>query len=114
MNASIEIPALKKSGSGLGAADHIHYAPVLHGIYDKAEKRWFDPYNIGMKIVDVAALILWGIDRFIDWLQESLTVGIVKALGWFIRAAHTGSYALYVMWAVGGAVAVIVLLTKWL
>ncbi len=34
---------VKRKGSGLKAVDHIHYAPVLSTIYDKAEKRYFDP-----------------------------------------------------------------------
>jgi hypothetical protein len=101
----------KRAGSGLGAADHIHYAPVLATIYDKAEKRWFDPYNIGLKIVDVASWILWGVDRFIDWIYSGLSVGVALVLGYAIRLAHTGQYAMYVIWALMGAVLVVALMT---
>ena len=98
---------VKRAGSGLGAADHIHHAPILATIYDKAEKRWFDPYNIGLKIVDVAAWILWGVDRFIDWIYNGLAVAIASGLGQGIRLAHTGQYAMYVIWSLVGAALVV-------
>ena len=102
---------VRRSGSGLGASDHIHHAPILAGIYERAEERAFDPYDIGLGFLNYLARVLWGIDRFIDWVQESLTVMVVTGIGRGIRWVHTGSYALYVLWAIGGAAAVIILLS---
>jgi NADH:ubiquinone oxidoreductase subunit 5 (subunit L)/multisubunit Na+/H+ antiporter MnhA subunit len=102
---------VRLSGSGLGASDHIHHAPILEGIYDRAARRVFDPYDIGLAILGYLAWILWGVDRFIDWLQESATVALVTVSGRGVRLAHTGSYAMNVLWAVGGAAIVIVLLS---
>jgi len=41
---------VRKSGRGIGAADHIHHAPGLSPMYDLAERRAFDPYEIGLRL----------------------------------------------------------------
>ena len=102
---------VKRAGSGLGASDHIHHAPLLATIYEKAERRWFDPYNIGLAIVDAASWFLWGVDRFIDWIYSGLSVGVALVLGLMIRLAHTGQYAMYVIWSLVGAAVIVALMT---
>ena len=102
----------KKTGSGLHAVDHIHHAPVLATIYDKAEKRWFDPYDIGLAGVSVVSRLGWWADRFIDWLYDGLAVGVTYLLAGIVRLLHTGSYALYVLWALAGAMAVMYFLVR--
>ena len=97
-------------GGGLHAADHIHYAPVLSGIYARAQKRYFDPYDIGMKFAMAISRGLWGVDRGIDWCYDRLAVAIAGTFSRGIRLAHTGDYATYALWCVAGAAAVIVFL----
>jgi NADH-quinone oxidoreductase subunit L len=101
---------VKKSGSGLGASDHIHHAPVLGGIYDKAEKRWFDPYDLGLKLVDVIANTAYYTDRFINWLSDGLTVGLAYFASFISRNMSGASYSSFVIWSLCGAAAVIVIL----
>ena len=101
---------VRRTGAGLGAVDHIHHAPVLEGIYDRAERRWFDPYDLGLRVVAVVSQILWGLDRAIDWLYDSLAVGLATTLGKGIRLAHTGQYAMYVIWSLAGAAAIVAFL----
>jgi len=103
---------VKRSGSGLGAADHIHYAPGLHQTYDAAEKGWFDPYAIGMKLAGFVASITWGVDRFINWLSDSLAVGVAAMCSYLVRSFHNGSLSIYIWWALAGLVLVIVFLVK--
>ena len=93
---------VRLKGSGLKAVDHIHYAPVLSGIYKKAEKRYFDPYEIGLKIVNIVAKVFWGVDRGIDWIYDRAVVGVTERLSAGIRRAHTGNYSLYIAWAILG------------
>jgi NADH-quinone oxidoreductase subunit L len=100
---------VKRSGTGLGAADHIHHAPVLSQIYDKAEQRFFDPYDIGLTIVGFFAKIAWYIDRAIDWLYNRLTVDVTYAVTAVIRRLHTGSYATYILWSLAGFVIIVLL-----
>ena len=76
---------VKRSGNGLGASDHIHYAPVLSTIYDRAERRWFDPYDLGLGLTRVLSRILWGVDRLIDWLSDRLVTSLVSGLSAGIR-----------------------------
>ena len=98
----------RRAGAGLGAADHIHYAPGLAQIYDKAEKRWFDPYDIGLKVVRVLARGLWIIDRIVDWIYDGFTVTLVTGLGRVISWLHNGSHATYLMWSLGGAILIVI------
>ena len=97
----------KKTGSGLKAVDHIHYAPVAHQLYDQAEKGNFDPYNIGLGTVGVVARIAWIIDRTIDFVYDRVTVGITYTFTAGIRKLHTGSHTMYLAWLFIGLVLVV-------
>jgi len=99
---------VQRTGKGIGAVDHIHHAPVLSQIYDKAERRFFDPYDIGMKIVNVYANIAFGIDRCLDWLYNVFTVKLTYAFTDGIRELHNGSYSTYILWSLTGIVAVVI------
>jgi hypothetical protein len=103
---------VRRSGSGLGAVDHIHYAPGLSGIYNKAERGFFDPYNWGLWVVDKLSKVAWGLDRFIDWIYDGFVPGVAGMLSWIIRAAHTGNYSLYVVWSIVGAIIVLWFMAK--
>jgi NADH-quinone oxidoreductase subunit L len=104
--------AAKIMGGGYKASDHIRHAPLLEGIYTKAEKRWFDPYDIGLKIVRGISRIGWWIDRAIDWLYDGLSVKLASGLSKVIRIAHTGSYSTYVVWSLVGVLLVVIMLMK--
>jgi len=97
---------VKRSGRALGAADHIHYAPGLKPVYSWAEAGLLDPYNIGMKLVNGLCIVLFAIDRAIDWIVASFTKSCAALLSRGIRKAHTGEHWMYVLWVVGGAVIV--------
>jgi len=101
---------VKKKGNGLGAVDHIHYAPVLSGIYDKAERRFFDPYNWGRGAAAMVSGMAWRIDRGIDWLYDNFAVGTAYLFSRQIRKAHTGNYATYLAWSLAGTISVVIFL----
>jgi NADH-quinone oxidoreductase subunit L len=104
---------VKTKGSGLKAVDHIHYAPVLSWLYDRAEKRFFDPYDIGMFIVGFLTRIGWWIDRGIDWLYDVFIVKLTYAFTYQIKKAHNGSYVTYLIWSlVGAALAVVFMIGR--
>jgi len=92
----------KKTGSGLKAVDYIHYAPGFSGLYKKAEQGVFDPYNLGLKIVNVVSKIAWAIDKAFDWIYEKLAVGIVFASSSRLKRIHTGNYSMYIGWSILG------------
>jgi len=103
---------MKKTGSGLKALDHIHYAPVLGWIYGKAECGCFDPYNIGLGIISVFTYISWYLDRAINWVFDVFAVRLAFAFSYGIRKLHTGNYSLYLIWSLTGAAAVVVFLLR--
>jgi formate hydrogenlyase subunit 3/multisubunit Na+/H+ antiporter MnhD subunit len=95
---------VRRSGSGLGAADHIHYAPPLRRIYDAAEKGRLDPYNIGLWIAGRFARLCTLVDRAIDWFYEKAVVQITQLLSKGICMIHSGSYSRYILWSLAGIV----------
>jgi NADH-quinone oxidoreductase subunit L len=101
---------LRVSGSGLHAVDHINHAPILAEIYDRAQKRQFDPYDIGLLIVGTFARITNGIDRLIDAAYDKVAVGAALAAGGQISKAHTGNLSTYVLWSLLGAAVIVVFL----
>ena len=99
-------------GSGLHAVDHIHYAPGLSKVYDAADRGLTDPYNLFMRLIRQVARGLSALDRAVDWVYDRLSVAIVYALSKVIRLAHTGDYAMYVLWSLAGSLVIIVFLMK--
>lgn len=106
------IYGIKKTGKAIKATDHIRHAPVLENIYDKAENRFFDPYNIGLNIINVFSKIAFGFDKAIDWFYNSFVVMVTNGTSGIIKKLHTGNYATYIVWSIGVAGAVIIFLIR--
>ncbi|HEY3448690.1 MAG TPA: proton-conducting transporter membrane subunit [Myxococcales bacterium] len=98
----------KHYGSGVKAVDHIHYAPVAHQLYDAAEKRWFDPYENALKVINVVAYVGWGCDRAIDFVYNKVVTGLANVFSISLRTVHNGSHATYLTWSVAGAALVVI------
>ena len=103
---------VKKTGKGSGAVDHIHYAPGLSFVYDKAEKGYLDPYNIGRSFIKVAALTLSSLDKLTDFFYNNVVVWAADAIGLVIRKMHNGSHKMYIMWSLIATVVVITFLLR--
>lgn len=104
------IMGVKATGSGVKAVDYIHHAPVLSKIYTLAERRFFDPYEIGLKLLSILARVLYAIDRLIDWVYEKLSTKIAFGLSRQVRSWHNGSYTNYVAWSLAGMFLVVIYL----
>jgi NADH-quinone oxidoreductase subunit L len=100
------------NGGGLHASDHVHNAPILAGIYERAEKRAFDPYDVGLWFVGLFTKVMWGVDRIIDWVYDVAAVVPTLASSAAIRRWHNGNYSLYVLWSVIAAALVIAYILK--
>lgn len=100
----------RRTGEPVKAADHIHHAPVLATIYNWAEKRYLDPYEIGMKLNRIWSLILYYIDRIINWIYDGLITGIINFVSMEIKKAHAGLFSTYLSWGLIGAAGIIILL----
>jgi len=100
------ILGVRATGRGAGAADHIHYAPGLKQTYAMAEKRYFDPYDIGLKIVGWISWLAFWADRGIDWIYGGLSAGIAFLIGGGLRKLHNGNFGFYLVWSFVGMFAV--------
>jgi len=98
---------VSKTKKGIGAVDHIHHAPVLSNIYGWAEKRYFDPYDIGMYLVKIMARIFWAIDRSIDWFYDVFCVRTVTLLSTGSKRIFSGNHPAFVGWSLIGILVVI-------
>jgi formate hydrogenlyase subunit 3/multisubunit Na+/H+ antiporter MnhD subunit len=87
------------------ASEPIHNLPGMHQAYDLAEKRVFDPYEQGVKVLQGLSLVLFkGIDRPIDFFFEKIvTVTGAKFTG-ILKKAHNGHYANYLAWCLAGLI----------
>ena len=103
---------VKSGGSALKATDHIHYAPALKGIYEKAEKGYLDPYNIGWRAAGVLSAVSWRLDRAVDWFYDSFCVKAASGASAMIRRMHSGNYSVYIGWSLAASAAVITFLLK--
>lgn len=98
----------KKTGKAVGAVDHIHYAPILGSIYEKAEKRYFDPYEIGLKVMHYISHAANYIDKAVAWISDVLIVRISFTLSEWIREFHNGNYSYYIVWSIVGTIVVVI------
>ena len=99
----------KRTGKSIGAVDHIHYAPGLKTIYKYAELRYFDPYNIGLKIVNLGSIIAYYFDRAIDWIYNVFIVWLVNILSACSRKIYNGSQSVFVGWPLAGVIVIIII-----
>jgi formate hydrogenlyase subunit 3/multisubunit Na+/H+ antiporter MnhD subunit len=98
---------VSRTKRGLGAVDHIHHAPVLSNIYTWAEKRYFDPYDLGMAVVKFFAKILWSIDRAIDWFYDTFCVWVASSLAAFLKKLFSGEQSSFVSWSLIGILIIV-------
>jgi NADH:ubiquinone oxidoreductase subunit 5 (subunit L)/multisubunit Na+/H+ antiporter MnhA subunit len=103
---------VRRTGKGIGAVDHIHHAPVLSFMYEKAERRWFDPYDLALYAVNGLARVLYWIDRFNDWVYNVFTVRLVALSNRFIRGMHDGKFGTYLLWSLLGLVVIVAYILK--
>jgi formate hydrogenlyase subunit 3/multisubunit Na+/H+ antiporter MnhD subunit len=89
------------------ASEPVHKFPGLKTAYDLAENRIFDLYEQGIVFLRGFSVVLFkGVDRPIDFVFEKVVTKIGTAFTGLFRKAHTGHYANYLAWALGGLVVI--------
>ncbi len=87
------------------SSEPIHNLPVMHQAYDLAEKRVFDPYEQGIKVLQGLSLVLFkAIDRPIDFVFEKVVTFAGTKFTGVLRKAHNGHYANYLAWCLAGLI----------
>jgi NADH-quinone oxidoreductase subunit L len=87
------------------ASEPIHNLPVVRQAYDLAERRVFDPYEQGVKVLQGLSTVLFkAIDRPIDFLFEKVVTVTGEKFTGILRKAHNGHYANYLAWCLAGLI----------
>ena len=98
---------LKSGRKAYLASEPIHNLPVIHQAYDLAERRVFDPYEQGVKVLQGLSVVLYkGIDRPIDFVFEKVVTFTGEKFTGILRKAHNGHYANYLAWCLAGLIIV--------
>jgi NADH-quinone oxidoreductase subunit L len=87
------------------ASEPVHNLPLVRQAYDLAERRVFDPYEQGVKVLQGLSTVLFkAVDRPIDAIFEKVvTVGGARFTG-ILKKAHNGHYANYLAWCLAGLI----------
>jgi len=94
----------KKTGRGLKAADHYHYAPGLKQIYALAEKHWFDPYFVARYVINGFSGVSLKINDAISWFYDIFVPRFVSMFTYAVKKAHNGSPSRYIIWILCGVI----------
>ena len=98
---------LKSGRKAYLSSEPIHNLPVIHQAYDLAERRVFDPYEQGVKVLQGLSVVLYkGIDRPIDFVFEKVVTVTGEKFTGILRKAHNGHYANYLAWCLAGLIIV--------
>lgn len=100
--------ALRQPGKPEWSTFHfLRESPVLGRAYQLAEERTFDTYEVGVKVVQwTANLVFWRFERLIDRVADWF-IGTGRAIARpALSAIHTGVYSNYLAWVVAGFVLV--------
>ena len=103
---------VNRTGRGLGAVDHIHYAPGLKEIYAYQESGYLYPYNIGRRLTYAFAHIAERCDRAINWVYDTFSVDTIYAASGALKRLNDGSYKTYIIWSLAGAALMIFIMLR--
>jgi len=93
------------------ASEPVHNFPVIKQIYGLAEARLFDLYEQGIIFLKNLSFVLFkGIDRPIDFFYEKIVTAVGRGFTGVLSKAHTGHYANYLAWCLGGLLAIAALI----
>jgi formate hydrogenlyase subunit 3/multisubunit Na+/H+ antiporter MnhD subunit len=94
------------------ASEPVHKFPILKDIYAMAEARVFDMYEQGVIFLRALSWALFkGVDRPIDFFFEKIVTKTGNALTGVLRKAHSGHYANYLAWCLGGLLVIVAIIS---
>jgi formate hydrogenlyase subunit 3/multisubunit Na+/H+ antiporter MnhD subunit len=96
---------LKMGKKAYLASAVIHDLPGFHQAYDLAERRVFDPYEQGVKVLQGLSTFLYkAVDRPIDFVFEKIVTFTGAKFTGILKKAHNGHYANYLAWCLAGLI----------
>ena len=104
--------AFRMTGSSLKAAEHINQAPFLVSFYRRAENKELDPYEFAK--VGMGIFLRWAsaIEARIENFYEGWAPTLINSASAALSRMHSGNYAWYILWAVGGTISVIIFMLR--
>ncbi|HOK80845.1 MAG TPA: proton-conducting transporter membrane subunit [bacterium] len=91
------------------ASEVVHNLPGIKILYNLAERRVFDAYEQGIRLIRTMALALYyGFDRTADWFYETLVVRSGIRIIDSLRSVHRGLLFNYIGWILAGIVVIII------
>jgi len=100
---------LKKTGSALNSADHIHFAPGLKQVYALAEAGKLDPYNWLVAAVNGFSRACQWVENGVSWVYDKGVPGLVGGASKLLHRSVNGSLTRYLLLAVAGVACVLIL-----
>lgn len=100
---------LRKTGSALASADHIHYAPGLKQVYALAEAGKLDPYNWLVAAVNGFSRACQWMENGVSWVYDKGVPGLVGGASKLLHRGVNGSLTRYLLLAVAGFACVLIL-----
>jgi hypothetical protein len=78
-------------------------SPVLSRAYQLAEEKAFDAYEVGVKVINgIANVVFWRFERLIDRVADWF-IGTGRSIARpALSAVHNGVYSNYLAWVVAG------------
>ena len=98
----------KKTGSALGSADHIHYAPVVKQCYSFAEAGKLDPYNWLTAAVGGFSRACRWVESGVSWVYDKGVPGLIGGLSKLLHREVNGSLTRYLALAITGLACVVI------
>jgi formate hydrogenlyase subunit 3/multisubunit Na+/H+ antiporter MnhD subunit len=93
------------------ASEPVHNAPLFKQVYALAEARVFDLYEQGIIFLRRLSEAFFSvIDRPIDYFYNKIVTWAGEKFTGVLRKAHTGHYANYLAWCLGGLLLVAMLI----
>ncbi|MDD4571906.1 MAG: proton-conducting transporter membrane subunit [Clostridia bacterium] len=104
----IHVYGYRKSADAFGAVETIHKAPFFSKMYDLAEARYFDTYEILTILLKAYGWIAFTIDRAINWFYDVFLVRITAFASMGLKNSNNGTGSRYVSWSLLGVVMLLV------
>ncbi len=87
------------------ASEPIHHLTGMRQLYDLAERRVFDPYEQGVKVLHGLSMVLYkAVDRPLDFVYEKIVTVTGSKFTGILKKAHNGHYANYLAWCLAGLI----------
>lgn len=103
----------RKTGKPINAADHIHYAPGLKGIFKIAEAGRLDPFNWLTALMNGFSFVCEKIERLVSFIYDTAVPKAVVGIGELLHNADNGALSRYIAGVVIGVIVILIVFASY-